>query len=53
MNIGIDIDGCLMDFTNFTWNGMPLFSKRHNIEYNPIDFPTYSFEEQFKITSEL
>lgn len=53
MNIGLDIDGCLMDFTNLAWNGMSLFLERHNENYNPVDFPSYSYKEQFNISKEL
>ena len=52
MKIGIDIDGCLMDLTEFTWIGMPLFCKRKGIPYNPLVPLTSSDKKNFNLTDE-
>lgn len=52
MNIGIDIDGCLMDFTEFMWIGMPFFCKRKGIPYSHLVPPVQSDRENFNLTIE-
>lgn len=53
MNIGIDIDGVLADYTDFMWIGMPIFCKENGVPYNPIDKPVMSDRITFNISKDL